>query len=51
MFWKLLAAVVAFLLVVAGFNYVGANVDRIIVLIVAFIGAYLAFKYTPTNPL
>ena len=49
MILKFVAAVVAFLLIVAGFNYTGSDVSGLIVAIVAFLGAYLAFKYTPND--
>lgn len=51
MIWKLLCAVAAFLLVVAGFHYVAADVPRIVVLVGAFVGAYLAFKLAPSTEL
>lgn len=51
MIWKLLCAVAAFLLVVAGFHYVAADVKPIFVLIGAFVGAYIAFKVAPGTEL
>ncbi len=48
---KILAAVIVFVLVVAGFHYADPNheVANVIVVISAFIGALVAFKYTPKD--
>lgn len=46
---KFLAAIVAFLLVVAGFHYTDPEVSNLVVAIVAFIASYLAYKYTPAE--
>ncbi len=51
MIWKILAAVIVFLLVVAGFHYADPSheIANVVVVIVAFVGAALAFKYTPED--
>lgn len=51
MIWKIIAAIVVFVLVVAGFHYAdpGHEVSNMIVALVAFLGAALAFKYTPED--
>lgn len=51
MLLKILAAVVVFVLVIAGFNYgdPGHQVNAVIRVLVAFVGAYIAFTYAPSN--
>lgn len=49
MILKFLAAVLAFILTVLGFGYADAHVSGLVVAIVAFIAAYIAFKYAPSD--